>query len=362
MLDESYFDQIRGRLAEIEAQLSSPETGSQPKLLAKLMGEHAELKKLEAVAEEYFGLLHDQRDSRELFEDADSDAELKEMASEELARIEKALPGSERRMMIALLPPRPEDSRNTMVEIRAGTGGDEAALFAADLFRMYVRYIENKGWKYSVIDVNMSDIGGYKEMIFSVEGQSVYRTLRYESGTHRVQRIPATESGGRIHTSAATVAVLPEVENIADVDIKTEDLRIDVYRSSGAGGQHVNTTDSAVRITHLPTGIVVQSQEERSQHRNKDKAMKALATKIYDVQLERETSKMASDRKTQIGSGDRSERIRTYNYPQNRITDHRINLTLYHLDRIMEGALSEVVDVLYERDIEDRLENEVLNK
>jgi peptide chain release factor 1 len=237
------------------------------------------------------------------------------------------------------------------MEIRAGTGGDEASIFAGDLYRMYSRYAENKGLKISLMDLSLSEVGGYKEVVFSVEGDDVYKKLKYESGTHRVQRVPETETQGRIHTSAATVAVLAEAEEV-DVEIKTEDLKIDTYRASGAGGQHVNTTDSAIRITHLPTGTVVQCQDERSQHKNKAQAMRVLRARLYDLQQQQIESKQAAARRSQVGTGDRSEKIRTYNYPQNRLTDHRINLTLYKLDRVMEGALDEIFDALYEHDVE----------
>jgi peptide chain release factor 1 len=269
--------------------------------------------------------------------------------------LEAALPAAELRLMGLMLPPDPDDSRNTILEIRAGTGGDEAALFAGDLYRMYVRFAESRGWKTGVIDVSPSDLGGYKEVIFSVEGEDVYKTLRYESGGHRVQRVPTTEAQGRIHTSAATVAVLPEVEEVSEVEIKPEDLRVDLFCASGPGGQKVNKTESAIRLTHLPTGLVVSCQDERSQNRNREKAMRVLAARLLDLQRQQDHDKMASERKTQIGSGDRSERIRTYNFPQNRLTDHRINLTLYSLDQVMQGKLDEVVEALQTRDIEMRL-------
>lgn len=359
MIDRAYVEKIGHRLSDVESELSNPATASNQPLFRKLMGEHAHLKKMEEKAQRYFGLLTRQEESHALLSDPEADAELHELAVQEQAEVAEQLPAAEYDLMIALLPPRPEDSRNTIMEIRAGTGGEEAALFAGDLYRMYSRFLEDQGWKIRIIDVNPSSIGGYKEIIFTVEGEDVYRTLRYESGVHRVQRVPATEAGGRIHTSAATVAVLPEAEEFDDVEIRPEDLRIDVYRSSGAGGQHVNTTDSAVRITHLPSGIVVQSQEERSQHRNKDIAMRVLKARLLDEKNQAETNKYASQRKTMVGSGDRSERIRTYNYPQNRVTDHRINLTLYNLDRIVEGDIHPLVDALYQHDVEERLKQEI---
>jgi peptide chain release factor 1 len=283
--------------------------------------------------------------------DASTDAEMRELAETELADVEAQLPAAEIAVKIALLPPDPSDSKNVIMEIRAGTGGDEAALFAGDLYRMYSRYAENNGLRISVMDVSPSETGGYKEVVFSVEGEMVYKKLKYESGTHRVQRVPATETQGRIHTSAATVAVLAEAEDV-DIEIKNEDLRIDTYRSSGSGGQHVNTTDSAIRITHIPTGVVVQCQDERSQHKNKAKALRVLRSKLYEARQQQVEAEQSAARRSQVGSGDRSEKIRTYNYPQNRLSDHRINLTLYKLDRVMDGDLADVFTALYEHDIE----------
>ena len=359
MIDRAYVEKIGFRLSDVESELSNPATAANQPLFRKLMGEHAHLKKMQEKAQRYFKLLTRQEENRALLADPAADAELRELAGLDQAEAEALFPAAERDLMIALLPPRPEDERNIIVEIRAGTGGEEAALFAGDLYRMYTRFIENQGWKIRIVDVSPSSIGGYKEIIFTVEGEEVYRTLRYESGVHRVQRVPATEAGGRIHTSAATVAVLPEAEEFDDIEIRPEDLRIDVYRSSGAGGQHVNTTDSAVRITHLPSGIVVQSQEERSQHRNKDIAMRLLRTRLLDEKNQAEVGKYASQRKSMVGTGDRSERIRTYNYPQNRVTDHRINLTLYNLDRIVEGEIRPLVDALYQHDVEERLKEQI---
>jgi peptide chain release factor 1 len=331
--------------------MSAPGVAANPQKMKALMGDYLHQKKIAAVVERFLALQDAVAESRTILDDSDADAELREMAEMELAESEERLPAAEKEVMVALLPPDPSDSKNVIMEIRAGTGGDEASIFAGDLYRMYSRYAENKGLKISLMDLSLSEVGGYKEVVFSVEGDDVYKKLKYESGTHRVQRVPETETQGRIHTSAATVAVLAEAEEV-DVEIKTEDLKIDTYRASGAGGQHVNTTDSAIRITHLPTGTVVQCQDERSQHKNKAQAMRVLRARLYDLQQQQIESKQAAARRSQVGTGDRSEKIRTYNYPQNRLTDHRINLTLYKLDRVMEGALDEIFDALYEHDVE----------
>lgn len=277
------------------------------------------------------------------------DPEMKELAQEEFLELKEKLPEMERSLSIQLLPKDAADERSAILEIRAGTGGDEAALFAGDLFRMYEKYAESQGWKVEMIEGSASDVGGFKEVVANVSGKGVFAKMKFESGVHRVQRVPTTESGGRIHTSAATVAVLPEAEDV-DIDIRQEDIRIDTMRSSGAGGQHVNTTDSAVRITHLPTGIVVV-QSEKSQHKNRDKAMKILRARLYDQEREKAAAERSEDRKAQVGSGDRSERIRTYNFPQGRVTDHRIGLTLHKLDQILAGeGLTEVIDTLVAED------------
>lgn len=331
--------------------MSVPGVAANPQKMQALMHDYAHQKKVAAATEVFLKLQTAVDESRAMLADVSTDAELREMAEAELADAEEKLPPAEKDVMIALLPPDPSDSKNVIMEIRAGTGGDEAAIFAGDLFRMYNRYAENNGLKVSVMDVASSETGGYKEVVFSVEGEMVYKKLRYESGTHRVQRVPVTETQGRVHTSAATVAVLAEAEEV-DIEIKNEDLRIDTYRSSGSGGQHVNTTDSAIRIVHIPTGVVVQCQDERSQHKNKAKAMRVLRSKLYEAQQAQIDSDQAEARKSQVGTGDRSEKIRTYNYPQNRLTDHRINLTLYKLDRVMEGDLDDIFDALYEHDVE----------
>jgi peptide chain release factor 1 len=270
---------------------------------------------------------------------------MREMAKEELKELEARLASSEKELKVLLIPPDPLEEKNIIMEIRGGTGGEEAALFAADLFRMYTRYAESKGWKYEVMSSNETELGGYKEITFSISGKYVYGSLRYESGVHRVQRVPATEASGRIQTSAATVAVLPEAEE-TEIDIRPQDLRIDVMRAGGPGGQCVNTTDSAVRLTHIPTGIVVIQQDEKSQIKNKAKAMRVLRTRLFELEENKKNAERAADRKSQVGSGDRSERIRTYNFPQNRLTDHRINLTLYKLDAVMQGDLDELVEGL----------------
>lgn len=354
-LDPVYLKQVAARAEELERAMSVPGAAANPRTFKELVREHQRLRDLSAVAADYQRLERLLGENAELLAESGEDPEMTEIARAEKAELEAALPAAERRLMGLMLPPDPDDSRNTILEIRAGTGGEEAALFAGDLFRMYVRFAESRGWKTGVIDASSSDLGGYKEIIFSVEGEDVYKTLRYESGGHRVQRVPTTEAQGRIHTSAATVAVLPEVEEVSEVEIKPEDLRVDLFCASGPGGQKVNKTESAIRLTHLPTGLVVACQDERSQNRNREKAMRVLAARLLDLKRQQDHDQMASERKGQIGSGDRSERIRTYNFPQNRLTDHRINLTLYSLDRIIEGDLDEVIGALQARDIEMRL-------
>jgi peptide chain release factor 1 len=281
--------------------------------------------------------------------DPETDSEMRELADEEFQELKESIPQLEKQVQVLLLPKDEADEKNAILEVRAGTGGDEAALFAADLFRMYQRYSESHGWKFEIMEMSQTGIGGCKEAIASVVGRGVFARLKFESGVHRVQRIPTTESGGRIHTSAATVAVMPEAEEV-DVHIEDRDLRIDVFRASGPGGQSVNTTDSAIRITHLPTGIVVSQQDEKSQHKNKAKAMRVLRARLYEHQRQQVDAERAAARKSQVGSGDRSERIRTYNFPQGRVTDHRINLTLHKLDRIMDGDLDEAIDALISED------------
>ncbi|MBV9828224.1 MAG: peptide chain release factor 1 [Alphaproteobacteria bacterium] len=341
---EGRFDQLLRRHAELNAALSGANLGGSE--FAKLSKEFSELSPVIEGIEELRRAEADMSAAAEMVDAAD-DPELKEMAEEEVQALRERLPELEMKVKLSLLPRDEDDERNAILEVRAGTGGDEAALFAGELFRMYQRYAGLRGWRFELLDVSETGIGGVKEASASITGRDVFARLKYESGVHRVQRVPETEASGRIHTSAATVAVLPEAE---DVDIKideSKDLRIDVFRASGPGGQSVNTTDSAVRITHLPTGLVVIQQDEKSQHKNKAKALKVLRARLYEKEREERDSARAADRKSQVGSGDRSERIRTYNFPQGRVTDHRINLTLYKIDKVMTGeALDEVVDSL----------------
>jgi peptide chain release factor 1 len=339
MMDK--IEELERRYQELEALLSDPAVISNQPEFRKLSREHSDLSELVAAYRRYRKVLGDISDNRELLADPD----MKEMAEDELKSLGDEKDRLDAEIRLLLLPKDPNDDKSVILEIRAGTGGDESALFAGDLFRMYTRYADTNRWKVETISASESERGGYKEIIASVEGVGVFAKLKYESGTHRVQRVPETEAQGRIHTSACTVAIMPEAEDV-DIDIRPDDLKIDVYRSSGAGGQHVNTTDSAVRITHLPTGTVVACQEERSQIKNRAKAMKVLKTRILDTIQQAQDSKLAADRKQQVGSGDRSERIRTYNFPQGRMTDHRIGLTLYRLDSIMTGDIGEITDAL----------------
>ncbi len=341
---------IEARREELQAQLSSGDLPTD-RFIA-LSKEYAEIEPVAAAAAEIRRLRAEQSVLGEMLNDADP--EIRTMAEEEAQAIKDALPAAERDLALRLLPRDAADDRSAMLELRAGTGGDEAALFAGDLFRMYQRYAEERGWRIELISASPADVGGYKEVVASVTGNGVFARLKFESGVHRVQRVPATESGGRIHTSAATVAVLPEAEDV-DVQINDADLRIDVYRSSGPGGQSVNTTDSAVRITHLPSGLVVIQQDEKSQHKNKAKALKVLRTRLYELERSRLADERSGARKAMVGSGDRSERIRTYNFPQGRVTDHRINLTLHRLPEILEGQMDELIDTLISEDEAARL-------
>ncbi len=333
------------RYEEIAALLSDQETLSQADRFRQLSIEYAELEPVVQCFQAYQSAQQDRAAAEEMLA-GETDAEMREMAREEMQQLDAQLAQLDTELQTLLLPRDPDDGRNVFLEVRAGTGGDEAALFAADLFRMYSRYAENQGWKVEVISANESELGGFKEIIARISGRAVYAQMKFESGAHRVQRVPATESQGRIHTSACTVAVMPEADEQAEVQINPETLRIDTFRSSGAGGQHVNTTDSAIRITHLPSGLVVECQDERSQHKNKAKAMSLLATRLKQQADEKARQAQADTRKSLVGSGDRSERIRTYNYPQGRVTDHRINLTLYKLDEILSGDLDVVIQPL----------------
>lgn len=337
MVPMEKLDQITARFEFIEAQMSAGVAGDE---IAALAREYAELKPVVSEIARYRQLQDDIAQAREMLEDP----EMKSLAEEELPELTAAIPQLEADLQIALLPKDAADARPAMIEIRPGTGGEEAALFAGDLVRMYQRYADARGWKFEVLEESLSEIGGVKEMVGRINGDNVFARMKFESGVHRVQRVPATESGGRVHTSAATVAVLPEAQDV-DVQIDPGDLRIDTMRASGAGGQHVNTTDSAVRITHLPTGIIVVSSE-KSQHRNREIAMQVMKTRLYDMERQRVDDERAAERKGQVGSGDRSERIRTYNFPQGRVTDHRINLTLYRLDQVIAGDLDEFIDAL----------------
>ena len=342
-MDKLY--QITARFEFLEAKLASGETDN----IVELSREYSELKPVADQIMAFQTLVQD-IDAAEAMMD---DPEMRELAAEELKELRDSLPDAENAIKLVLLPKDTADARPAIIEIRPGTGGDEAALFAGDLLRMYQRYAESNGWKFEIIEEQVSELGGIKEVIANIKGTNVFGKLKFESGVHRVQRVPTTESGGRIHTSAATVAVLPEAEEV-DLDIPASDLRIDTMRASGAGGQHVNTTDSAVRITHLPTGMIVVSME-KSQHRNREIAMQVMRSRLYEMERQKVADERAADRKSQVGSGDRSERIRTYNFPQGRMTDHRINLTLYKLDQVMSGELDEIIDALHADDQAQKL-------
>jgi len=343
------------RLTDLDSQMAEPDFYSDQRKAAEIAREHQKLSQLLELGGQFSSCERQLAENRELMEDPEADDELKEMASEEIPSIEEQLQAVYEKILEAMIPPDPSDSRNTIMEIRAGTGGDEASLFAGDLYRMYTRYAEQMGWKIEAMGSSDSEVGGFKEITFLITGDSVYRHLKWESGVHRVQRVPVTEAGGRIHTSAATVAVLPEAEEV-DVQIDPSELEITVARASGPGGQGVNTTDSAVQILHKPTGLIVKCADERSQLKNKNKALKVLRSRLLEKKIEEEDAKYAADRKSQVGSGDRSERIRTYNFPQGRMTDHRINLTLYSLDELLEGNLKTVTESLQEADKKGRIE------
>jgi len=340
------------RYEELEQELSKPDIAANPEKFTKLHKSFKALEKTYSVGSEYMRICSDLKEWKEaLF---GSDAELALAAKAEIGPLEKQVEDMENALQILLVPPDPFDNRNAILEIRAGTGGDESSLFAGDLFKMYRAYLENKGFKVEVTDISEGTVGGFKEICLFVQGADAYGVLKFESGAHRVQRVPETESQGRVHTSAATVAVMPEAEEV-DVEIRTEDLKVDVYRASGAGGQYINKTDSAVRITHVPSGVVVACQTERSQIQNRSKAMELLRSRLLDHAISEKQKKEAAERKSLVGTGDRSDKIRTYNFPQNRVTDHRINLTLYNLDRIITGDLQEIIDALHLADAQSKL-------
>lgn len=344
---------VVNRFEEIQALISSPDLNAEE--LVKMNKELSALTPVVEAVQQYKHAEQNMNDAKAMMDDSSLDKEMREMAEAEYYDLKEQLPSMEKQIKILLLPKDDEDEKNAILEVRAGTGGDEAALFAAVLFEMYQRYSANMGWKFEVLDADENGLGGYKQASAKITGKDVFARLKFESGAHRVQRVPVTESQGRVHTSAATVAVLPEVEEV-DMYINPADLKIDVYRASGAGGQHVNRTESAVRITHIPTGTVVQCQDDRSQYKNKEKAMNHLRSKLYDLQKSQIDSEYSERRKLQVGSGDRSERIRTYNYPQGRVTDHRINLTLYKLDEVVSGdALGEIIDALITEDQAQKL-------
>ncbi|MFW6274004.1 MAG: peptide chain release factor 1 [Halanaerobium sp.] len=351
---EEKLDELVEKYQNLNTKLSDPEIINDSSRYQKLLKKHAKLKKIVEKYKEYKEVKKEIEEAEEMIE-LDDDPDVQELAEMEIEELQPKMERLEERLPIMLLPDDPNDEKNVIVEIRAGAGGDEAALFAADLYRMYSRYAENHGWKVEVMNANPSGVGGYKEIIFTVEGEDVFKHLKYESGVHRVQRVPSTESSGRIHTSTATVAVLPEAEEV-DIDIDPNELRIDVYRSSGPGGQSVNTTDSAVRITHIPTDLTVSCQDEKSQHKNKSKAMRILRARLQEKKEQEKQKERAEARKSQVGTGDRSEKIRTYNFPQGRVSDHRINLTVHQLDKILDGDLAPVIDELIEEDNLKRLE------
>jgi len=350
---KSLIEELNRQRESLETSLGLPGIASDPREMARLARRHRDVLRTLDVAERLIVARHRLDQARQLLNDADPD--MAALAAEDAQTAESETNQLEEELQVRLLPPDPRDERAILVEIRAGTGGEEAALFAADLFRLYTRYAEGRGWKAEILSSHESERGGFKEIIFSLDGEKVWSWMRFESGTHRVQRVPETEAQGRIHTSAATVAVLPEAEE-KEVDIREEDLRVDIFCASGPGGQGVNTTYSAVRVTHLPTGLVVQCQDERSQIKNKAKALKVLRARLLEQEEEKANAERAAERKTQVGTGDRSQRIRTYNFPQNRLTDHRIGLTLYSLDRIMEGDLGQVLDALRAAEQRKRLE------
>ena len=340
---------------ELAKKVSDPDIISDQPTWQKYMKEMGEMEPIVKEYKHYKDMKQELEDSKEIFEMED-DEELREMAREEIKELEAGIEKSQEELKILLLPKDPNDEKNVILEVRAGTGGDEAALFGGDLMRMYLRYAERRRWKTEIIDLNDTGIGGVKEAVIMIKGKGAYSRLKFESGVHRVQRVPETESSGRIHTSAASIAVLPEVDDV-EVKIDPNDVRVDVYRASGNGGQCVNTTDSAVRLTHIPTGLVVTCQDEKSQIKNKDKAFKVLKARLYDLMLQEQNDKISEERRSQVGSGDRSERIRTYNFPQGRVTDHRINLTIYKLENFLDGDLDEIIDALITHDQAEKMKS-----
>jgi peptide chain release factor 1 len=349
-----HIERLARRFAEIEAALSDPKVFDNPPRAQELSREYARLKELVATGQAFLKVLADLAESRALLQAEPADSELGQMAKDEVARLEAQERRLAQRVQFGIVPPDPSDSRNTIFELRAGAGGSESALFAADLYRMYTRYADARGWKVENLDSSPSDLGGFKEVIFGITGTDVYKRLKFESGVHRVQRVPATEAQGRIHTSTCTVAVLPEAAEV-DIEVKPEDLEITVCRASGPGGQGVNTTDSAVQIVHKPSGMIVRCADERSQQKNKARAMKVLRSRLLEAKATVENAKYAAQRKAQVGTGERNERIRTYNFPQNRVTDHRIELTLYNLPTIMDGQIDPIIEPLMAHDLEEKL-------
>ncbi len=345
---------VEGRFEELSIRITLPEVISDSALFTSLMREHSELSPLNDIAVQFRTMLQQIDEAHEMLEDPD----MADMAKEELSELEPAMEKLTHEARIALLPKDPDDRRNAILEVRAGAGGDEAGLFGAELLRMYQHYAASQGWDFKLIEDGSTELGGIKESVAMIQGKNVFEKMKFESGVHRVQRVPVTESGGRIHTSTATVAVLPEVEDV-EIEINMSDLKIDTYRASGAGGQHVNRTDSAVRITHLPTGVVVTSQDQRSQIQNREQAMRVLKTRLYEAEREKQDSSYSERRRLQVGTGDRSERIRTYNFPQGRVTDHRIGLTLYKIEDIINGNLDEIINALSLADQEARMAKEV---
>src|SRR5579864_6361523 len=348
-----HIDKFARRFAEVESALSDPKAFDNQQRAQELSREYARLKELVAAGQSYQKTVIDLAENRALAKSESAESELGQMAREEVARLESDEKRLAQKIQFGILPPHPTDSRNTIMEIRAGAGGQESALFAADLYRMYTRYAEGQGWKVENLDSNPSDLGGYKEIVFQINGTDVFKRLKYESGVHRVQRVPATEAQGRIHTSTVTVAVLPEAQEV-DIEIKPEDVEINVCRASGKGGQGVNTTDSAVQIQHKPSGLIVRCADERSQQKNKAKAMKVLRSRLLEAKIAEENAKYAANRKQQVGSGERNEKIRTYNFPQNRVTDHRIEVTLYNLANFIEGDMDPLIEPLIAHDLEEK--------